>query len=71
MTCIIDGGDVADVIFLEFGTAFDSVNHRFLLDKLVAYEIGAWLIKWIEAFFWERRCHVSECVCICFQERSK
>ncbi len=50
MTRFIDEGDVADTMFLAFSKALDSVNHRFLLHKLVAYGIDAGLIRWIPAF---------------------
>ncbi len=44
--------------------AFDSVNHRFLLHKLVAYGIDAGLIRWIQAFLRDRtfRVPVNGCV---------
>ncbi len=36
-TRVIDEGDAADIMFLNFSKVLDSVNHRFLLHKLVAY----------------------------------
>ncbi len=38
-TRIIDDHETADIVFLDFAKAFDSVNHRFLLTKLRAYGI--------------------------------
>ncbi len=56
----IDEGDVADVKFPYFSKAVDSVKHRFLLHKVIAYG----LIRWIQAFLPDQniRLAVNGCV---------
>ncbi len=55
---------VADIMFLDFSKAFDSVNHRFLLHKLVVYGIDAGLNRRIKTFLRDRsfRVAVNRCV---------
>ncbi len=38
-----------DLVYLDFGKAFDSVNHRFLLAKLKASGIDGAVLNWIES----------------------
>ncbi len=64
LTRIMDEGDVAHIIFLDFSTPFDSVNHRFLLHKLVAHGIDADLIRWIQVFLRERSFRVAVNGCV-------
>ncbi len=52
MTRIIDEGDVADIMFLNFSKAFDYVNLRFRLHKLVPYVVNAGLRR-IEVSGWQ------------------
>ncbi len=63
LTLISDEGDV-DMMFLDFSKAFDSVNHRFLLNKLVAYGIDAGLIRGIQAFLRGRSFRVAVNGCV-------
>src|SRR5712671_4200021 len=44
-----------DVIFLDFSRAFDSVNHRHLVSKLVHLGVAAELVNWIAAFLSGRK----------------
>ncbi len=37
---IMDSSDIVDLIFLNFSKAFDSINHRLLIQKLRAYGIN-------------------------------
>ena len=54
LTDIIDAGDAADVVYLDFKKAFDSVPHKRLLAKLHGYGIRSKLLSWIEAFITNR-----------------
>ncbi|XP_069105722.1 uncharacterized protein [Argopecten irradians] len=46
----LDSGSNIDVIYLDFGKAFDKVSHRFLIHKLRSYNIGGKILSWITAF---------------------
>jgi hypothetical protein len=47
-----------DVIYLDFQKAFDSVPHKRLISKLIAYGIGGSVIKWITDFLYKRKMRV-------------
>ena len=51
----VDKGHPVDRIYMDFAKAFDKVLHRRLLEKLKAHGIGLKLIKWIEAWFCNRK----------------
>ncbi len=59
VTKIMDSGDTVDLVFLDFTKAFDSVNNRFLIEKLKAYGINDKVANWIESFLKERTSNVS------------
>ncbi len=40
MTKRLDEGSAVDLIYLDFSKAFDSANHRLLLDELRGYGIA-------------------------------
>ncbi len=40
VTEIMDSGDTVDLVFIDFSNAFDSVNHRFLVQKIELYGIN-------------------------------
>lgn len=56
----MDGGDVVDVILLDFSKAFDVVNHSVLLSMLQSLGVGGRLLTWIFAFLSGRM--MSVCV---------
>ncbi len=61
VTRMIDEGHAADVIYLDFAKAFDSVNHRFLLAKMKSFGLGDVVVRWIETYLSGRvsRVHVG------------
>ncbi len=64
ITEAIDEGDSADVVYLDMRKAFDTVNHRLLLEKVKAYGIGPVLTNWIADFLQGRSFSVrfEDCV---------
>ena len=48
ITSIVDNGDPADIVYLDFSKAFDKVPHRRLLNKIQSYGIENKVIDWIE-----------------------
>lgn len=51
----MDLGKQVDVIYLDFSKAFDSVDHKLLLNKLKAYGITGKLFSWIENYLTNRQ----------------
>jgi len=44
----VDEGRAADVVYLDFSKAFDTVSHNILLGKLRKCGLDEWLVRWIE-----------------------
>ena len=55
----LDEGDSVIGIFLDFSKAFDTVNHRILLDKLFHYGIRGNALDWFESYLSNRRQYVT------------
>ncbi len=55
----LDEGSAVDLIYLDSSKAFDSVNHRLLLDKLKGYGIASIVISWVECFLSRRTFQVN------------
>ena len=49
LTKLVDEGHSVDVVYLDFGKAFDKVPHQRLLAKLAAAGIGGCILDWIAA----------------------
>uniref|UniRef100_A0A8B9BRL7 Reverse transcriptase domain-containing protein n=1 Tax=Anser brachyrhynchus TaxID=132585 RepID=A0A8B9BRL7_9AVES len=47
ITHLVDQGKPADVIFLDFSKAFDTVSHRILLDKTSSIQLNKNIIRWV------------------------
>jgi hypothetical protein len=49
ITAALDSSDVADIVYLDFAKAFDTVPHERLKKKLKAHGLSGSLFKWIAA----------------------
>ena len=58
----MDDGTGADIIFLDFQKAFDTVPHCRLIKKLDAYGIKETLLLWIKDFLSNRSQQVVDSV---------
>uniref|UniRef100_A0A493TS59 Reverse transcriptase domain-containing protein n=1 Tax=Anas platyrhynchos platyrhynchos TaxID=8840 RepID=A0A493TS59_ANAPP len=47
ITHLVDQGKPADVIFLDFSKAFDTVSRRILLDKMSSIQLNKNIIRWV------------------------
>lgn len=47
-TCLVDEGKAMDVVYREFGKAFDSVSHIILPEKLAAHSLGRCNLHWVK-----------------------
>ena len=53
----LDSGQEADIVYLDFSKAFDSVSHKKLLLRLRQYGIGGSLLNWFANYLkgrWQR-----------------
>ncbi len=55
----LDEGVAVDLIYLDLSKAFDSVNHRLLLDEFRGYGIAPIVISWVECFLSRRTFQVN------------
>ncbi len=54
ITTLMDTGEDVDLVYLDFAKAFDSVNHRMLVDKMLMYGIHRSIVDWTRAFLFNR-----------------
>ncbi|KAK4817704.1 LOW QUALITY PROTEIN: hypothetical protein QYF61_026394 [Mycteria americana] len=48
VTCLVDEGKAVDLVYLDFSTAFDTVSHSILLEKLAAHGLDRRTLHWVE-----------------------
>jgi len=48
VTCLVDEGKAADIVYLNFNKAFDTVLHSILLEKLAAHGLDGCTLCWIK-----------------------
>ena len=52
-------GNFVRVLVLDYGKAFDLINHYILLNKMVGMEVPAHLVRWMAAFLLDREQRVK------------
>jgi len=45
VTCLVDEGKAAHVVYLDFNKAFDTVPHNILLEKLAAHGLDGYMLR--------------------------
>ena len=58
-TRALDEDDWLDIVYFDYKTAFDSVNHRLLLEKLKWFGIGGKALNWMKSFLGDRHQRVK------------
>ncbi len=58
ITELMDTGEDVDLVYLDFAKAFDSVNHRMLVDKMLMHGIYRSIVDWTPAFLSNRSSRV-------------
>ncbi|PKU37652.1 rna-directed dna polymerase from mobile element jockey-like [Limosa lapponica baueri] len=48
VTHLLDGGKAVDVVYLDFGKAFDTIPHNILLEKLANHGIDKCTLHWVK-----------------------
>ncbi|KAK4831691.1 hypothetical protein QYF61_018743 [Mycteria americana] len=61
MTCLVDEGKAVDVVYLDFSKAFDTISHSILLEKLAAYGLDWFTLRWVKNWLagWAQRVVVN------------
>ncbi|KAK4806997.1 hypothetical protein QYF61_000326 [Mycteria americana] len=57
MTGLVDEGGAADIVYLAFGKAFDTVSRKILIEKLMKYGLDEQTVGWVENWLnsWAQR----------------
>ena len=65
VTRLVDERKAADVIYLDFSKAFDTVSHSTLLQKLTARDLDGYALGWIRNWLedWTQRVVVNGAKC--------
>ena len=48
-------GTTVTVLFLDYSKAFDLINHKILINKVVAMNLPAHIVRWMAAFLLDRQ----------------
>ncbi len=56
---LLDKGGVVGAVFLDLRKAFDTLNHRIILSKLLSFNFSPHTLRWIESYLSGRTQYVS------------
>ncbi|KAK4830693.1 hypothetical protein QYF61_012862 [Mycteria americana] len=61
VTHLVDEGKAVDVVYLDFSTAFDTISHSILLEKLAAHGLDGRTLRWVKNWLdgWAQRVVVN------------
>ena len=48
VTHLVEEGKAADVVYVDFSKAFNTVSHSILLEKLVDYGLDRYTLSWVK-----------------------
>ena len=49
------GNERMDIVYLDFAKAFDKVNHKIVIQKLIKHKISGKIGRWIKEFLLNRK----------------
>ena len=55
----LEGNSMVDVVYLDFGKAFDTVDHGILLRRVRSIGVGGKVIQWLSSFLQNRKQSVA------------
>ena len=55
----MDRGAVPTAIFMDLSKAFDTLDHKILLNKLKHYGVGGTTLKWFDSYLTDRKQYVE------------
>ena len=55
----LDKGNVVGAVFIDLSKAFDTLNHKILLNKLSSFKLSEQAISWFTSYLGDRKQYVK------------